>query len=90
MPITSSAKKANRQGEKKQVYNLRRVRLVKDSAKEIENLLKEGKIKEAKALLPQAYKAIDKAAKMNTLKDNTAARRKSRLARIIKKADTAK
>lgn len=40
---------------------------------------------EALKLLPQAYKAIDKAAKTNVIKKNTAARKKSRLTKLINK-----
>ncbi len=86
MPITKSAKKALRQGEKKKVFNLRRKKKVEDAVKSVKKLVKEGKIKEANALLPKAYSALDKAAKGNTLKDNTASRKKSRLNALVKKA----
>ncbi len=88
MPITSSAKKALRAGERKKVYNLRRKKTVENVTKSIKKLVKEGKVKEANALLPQAYKAYDKAAKANTIKDGAAARKKSRLNALIKKAAT--
>lgn len=87
MAITKSAKKAIRSSEKKRVFNVRRVRAYKDAEKEIEKLLKEGKVKEAKATLPKAYKVIDKAAKMNTIKKNTASRKKSRLSASIKRVE---
>lgn len=86
MPITKSAKKALRAGEKKKVFNLRRKKKVEDAVKTVKKLVKEGKVKEANALLPKAYSALDKAAKGNTLKDNTAARKKSRLNAMVKKA----
>lgn len=44
-----------------------------------------GQAVEAEKLLPEAYKAIDKATKRGVIKDNTAARKKSRLAAAIKK-----
>ena len=88
MPITSSAKKALRAGERKKVYNLRRKKTVENVTKSIKKLVKEGKVKEANALLPQAYKAYDKAAKANTIKDGAAARKKSRLNALLKKAAT--
>ena len=87
MAITKSAKKALRGSLNKRVFNMRRIREYKSMEKEIENLLKDGKLDEAKKTLPKAYKAIDKAAKMNTLKKNTASRKKSKLARDIKKVD---
>jgi small subunit ribosomal protein S20 len=86
MPITKSAKKALRAGEKKKVFNLRRKKKVEDAVKTVKRLVKEGNVKEANALLPKAYSALDKAAKGNTLKDNTAARKKSRLNAMVKKA----
>lgn len=86
MPITKSAKKALRAGEKKKVFNLRRKKSVEDTVKSVKKLVKEGKIKEANALLPKAYQALDKAAKGNTIKDGAAARKKSRLNAMVKKA----
>ena len=86
MPITQSAKKALRAGEKKKVFNLRRKKKVEDAVKSVKKLVKEGKTGEANALLPQAYAALDKAAKGNTIKANTAARKKSRLNAMVKKA----
>jgi len=38
---------------------------------------------EAKKLLSQAYKAIDKAMKTHVIKPNTAARKKSKIAKLI-------
>ena len=43
----------------------------------------EGKRTEAEAMLASAYKAIDKAGKGGVIKKNTAARRKSRIARLV-------
>lgn len=86
MPITKSAKKALRAGEKKKVFNLRRKKSVEDAVKTVKKLVKEGKTKEANALLPKAYQALDKAAKGNTIKDGAAARKKSRLNALVKKA----
>jgi small subunit ribosomal protein S20 len=86
MPITQSAKKALRAGEKKKVFNLRRKKKVEDAVKTVKKLVKEGKAKEANALLPHAYSALDKAAKGNTIKANTASRKKSRLNAMVKKA----
>jgi len=85
MAITKSAKKAIRSSEKKRVFNIRRKRSVIAVVKELESLVKEGKATEAQVLLPKAYKALDKAAKMGTIKDNTASRKKSRLSAQIKK-----
>ena len=86
MPITKSAKKALRAGEKKKVFNLRRKKSVEDAVKSVKKLIKEGKTKEAIALLPKAFQALDKAAKGNTIKNGAASRKKSRLNKLVKKA----
>ncbi len=86
MPITSSAKKALRASDRKAVFNLRRKRVLKSEVKNIKDLVKAGKVEDAQKSLPAAYKALDKAAKMNTITKNHAARKKSRLAKAIKTA----
>jgi small subunit ribosomal protein S20 len=86
MPITKGAKKALRASDRKAVFNLRRKRVLKTEVKNIRDLIKEGKVEEAQKSLPSAYKALDKAAKMNTITKNHASRKKSRLAQAIKKA----
>ncbi|OHA26434.1 MAG: 30S ribosomal protein S20 [Candidatus Taylorbacteria bacterium RIFCSPHIGHO2_02_FULL_44_36] len=86
MAITSSAKKAIRVAARKRVFNLRRKNAVTNAVKKIKRLIKEKKNKEAQTLLPMVYQAIDKAAKTKFLKKNTAARKKSRLAKLINKA----
>ncbi len=80
MPITTGAKKAHRASLNKKVFNVRRKRDMVESVKEIRTLISSGKTKEAEALLPRTYKVIDKAAKRGVIKNNTAARKKSRLA----------
>ena len=85
MAITSSAKKANKASLKKQVFNVRRKRALHDVMKEAASLISEKKIEAAQALVPKAYKAIDKAAKRGIIKKNTANRKKSRLVAAIKK-----
>lgn len=87
MPVTKSAKKALRQSFKREKRNLERKRAIKDIIKKIKSLVAEGKIEEAKTLIPQAYKAIDKAAK-SYLHWRTAARKKSSLIRLLNKAQT--
>lgn len=85
MPITKSAKKAIRVAAHKRVFNLRRSKAMKDSIKEVRQLVSDGKSAEASALLSKAYKAIDKAAKRGVIKPNAAARRKSRVAKLLSK-----
>ena len=85
MAITSSAKKAHKASLNKQVFNVRRKRELRDVMKEIASLISSKNGKEAQALLPKAYKAIDKATKRGVIKKNTASRKKSRLVAAIKK-----
>jgi small subunit ribosomal protein S20 len=86
MPITSSAKKALRASKHKRVYNQRRKESLSDVVKKVKKFVSDKNTKEAVALLAQAYKAIDKAAKTNLIKKNAASRKKSRLAKLVKKA----
>jgi len=85
MPITKGAAKAHRASENKRVFNERRKRTMRRAVKEIRDLLGKGDAKTAQEKLPVAYKAIDKAAKRGVIKDNTAARKKSRLVAAVKK-----
>lgn len=82
MPITKSAKKALRSSGQKKVYNDRRAKAMKGAIKEVKKST--GKITNKD--LAAAYQAIDKAMKRGVIKKNTAARKKSRLAKSVKKA----
>lgn len=84
MAITSSAKKAIRVSKRKKVLNERREKTMKEAIKKLEKALKAGSKEEALKMLPGAFAAVDKAAKRGIIKKNTAARKKSRLARITK------
>lgn len=83
MAITKSAKKAIRVAARRKLFNDQRKKTLRSAFKEVLDLAKKGSRAEAEALLPSAYKAIDKALKRGIIKKNTAARRKSRLARAI-------
>ena len=83
MPITKSAKKAIRVSARKKVWNDRRKCAMKEIMKKLEKTAKENK-EEAKKILNSAYQAIDKAAKKGVIKKNNAARKKSRLSRLVK------
>lgn len=85
MPITKSAKKALRQNVKRRARNIQRKKKLKDLIKQARGLVEQKKIEEAKKLLPQIYKALDKTAKVGTIKKNTAARKKSRITKLINK-----
>ncbi|MBU6390278.1 30S ribosomal protein S20 [Patescibacteria group bacterium] len=84
MAITSSAKKAIRVAARRAVFNLRRSEAAKKVIKEIRKLAGQKKTTEAQILIAKAYKAIDKAAKMNTWNKAAAARKKSQLAKLIR------
>lgn len=85
MPIIKSAKRNIRSSARKAVYNTRRSKAMKEVVKEVRTLVAAKDKKSAESLLSKAFKAIDKAAKGNTIKKNTADRKKSRLAKAIKK-----
>jgi ribosomal protein S20 len=84
MPITSSAKKALRSSRRKRVFNFKRKEKVVEVTKKIKKLVEERKVGDAEKLIPQAYKALDKAVKGKTIKANTAARKKSRLMNLLR------
>ena len=83
MANTSSAKKAQRASLRRHVFNTRRKKTMKDTVKGISKLIEGKKGKEAEAMLPALYKAIDKAAKRGVVKANTAARMKSRASKRV-------
>ncbi len=85
MPIKKSAKKALRQSVKRRAKNLVYKNKMKALVKEVGGLISEKKLEEAKKLLPKIYKIMDKAAKVNVIKKNTASRRKSRFSKLINK-----
>ena len=83
MPITQSAKKAIRGSLRKKAFNDRRRRAMKEIIKKIEKTAKTDKTGAAK-MIPSAFQAIDKSAQKGVIKKNNAARKKSRLARLVK------
>jgi len=85
MPITKSAKKALRQNVKRKARNLAYKNKMKKLIKEVRSLVSENKIEEAKKLLPSVYKILDKSAKTNVIKKNTASRKKARITKLINK-----
>ena len=85
MPITKSAKKALRQSQKRRIINIKKKNKIKNLIKQVRGLALQKKTEEAKKLLPQLYKALDKAAKTELTKKNTAARKKSRISKLINK-----
>ncbi len=90
MPNIQSAKKALRVSARRRVINDRRRRALKQNVKAVTKaVLIEKNTEKASTLLGNAYQAIDKAMKGGVIKKNNAARKKSRLARLINKATVA-
>ena len=87
MPIKQAGVKALRQSKKRRVHNLSKKNNLKNLTKKSNRSLEAGKKNEAKELVKKTVKALDKAAKTNLIKKNTASRRKSRL---MKKLNTLK
>ncbi len=86
MPITSSAKKANRQNSRRNTENRARKDAIRNTVKSYKKLLAEKKFDEAKAALPKVYKVLDKVAKSNVITKNKASRLKSRLSALLPKS----
>ena len=83
MATSKSGKKSVQQAARRRVFNVRRQRAMKDAVKAVETFVAKKDTKNANAALPEAYKSIDKAVKRGVIKKNTAARKKSRLARAV-------
>ena len=84
MPIIQAQKKSVRQSERRRVFNDRRRRTMRETVKQLKEFVVANDYKQANALLPEAYKAIDKATKRGVIKVNTASRKKSQIARLVK------
>lgn len=84
MPNIDSAKKAMRVSGRKRVINDARRKTMREVVKKVRTLAVTAKDTAAKDLY-LAYQAIDKAMKRGVIKKNTAARKKSRLAKLFKK-----
>lgn len=76
MPITKSAQKALRQNISRRKRNLKK-------RVELKRVVKEYKKSATTENLSRVYKKLDKAAKVNLIKKNKAARLKSRLSKLL-------
>jgi len=83
MAITKSAKKAIRQSLRRKAHNLVYKNKIKKLVKQVRALVLQKKNEETKKILPDIYKALDKAAKVGVIKKNNADRRKSRLTKLV-------
>jgi small subunit ribosomal protein S20 len=86
MPHSRSSKKRVRQNRTRAERNRTTRTAYRTVEKRIEELTTAGKTAEAKALLPEIYAKLDKAAKRGVLHANTASNHKSKLARRLAKA----
>lgn len=85
MPIIKSAKKALRQNISRRKKNNAGKQKMKSAIKNIRALAGAKKNAEAQKNLPLVYKILDKAAKSGIIKASAAARKKSRLAKLVAK-----
>ena len=83
MPNIKSAKKRVLVNNKKTEQNKNIRSAVKTEIKKIEAMIKDSKIEEAKAYLPEVFKAIDMACSKNILHANNASNKKAKLAKKI-------
>jgi len=79
----SSLKRARQTKQKTQVNAMRKTRM-RHQVRTMRRLLEEKNAPGATAALPRTFSAIDRAAKFGIIKDNTAARYKSKLAVRVK------
>ncbi len=83
MAHSKSARKRARQNLKRRLRNRRQQAAVKDSIRALDEAIQAGKGKPAEKQLQEVYKRLDRSAAKGTLHRNTAARKKSRLARKV-------
>jgi len=88
MPIKEAGKKALRQSKKRNKINVSVKSKIHETIKKFNALIKDKKAEEAKKTLQACYKLLDKAAKKNIIKKNTASRKKSRLTQALNKVGT--
>lgn len=83
MPVIKSVFKNVRSSERKRLVNLKTKEGFKTQMKEFNRLVSDKKGKEAEALAPKLYKSIDLAAKKHVISPNSAARKKSSVAKKL-------
>ena len=86
MPQHKSAMRRVKRSEKEKMQNKIYRSRFKNLTKKINRALEEGNVENASEMLPKAFSAIDRAAKIGTIHKNQAARRKSRLVKRIDRA----
>jgi small subunit ribosomal protein S20 len=86
MPIKQSAKKYLRASKKRAAQNSKIKKTFRVAMKTVRELAGSEKSEDAKKMMPSVQKALDKAAKVGVITKGAAARKKSRLVKMIKKA----
>jgi len=86
MPQHKSAMRRVKRSEKEKLQNKIYRSKFKNLTKKINRALEDGNVETANEMLPKAFSAIDRAAKIGTIHKNQAARRKSRLVKRIDRA----
>lgn len=86
VPRKKSAKKYMKVTEKKTLQNKTVKGVFRNAIKKTREAVSAGKIEVAQEWLKKAIKSLDKASQKKVIKKNTAARRKSRLNALVKKA----
>ena len=85
MAHTKSAEKRMRQDEKRRLRNRQTKKAIKVQTKKVLALVKSGSADDLRQEVVLAIKKLDKAAARRILHPNTAARKKSQLARLLHK-----
>lgn len=78
-----SAVKRYRQSEKRQAINTANRHKLKTQLRKLKTAVAAKKVDDAKGLLPQTFRLIDKSVQKGVIKKNTAARYKSRLTKTV-------
>ncbi|MFH1519239.1 MAG: 30S ribosomal protein S20 [Candidatus Omnitrophota bacterium] len=86
MPQRRTAKKALRQTKKRKQKNLRVKQTIKTAIKKLKKVLDSTDTSAKQKALTDVYKVLDKAATKNIIHRNKAARKKNRLAKLLKKS----
>ena len=86
MPIKQSAKKYLKASKKRAAQNSKIKKTFRVAMKTVRELATSEKAEDARKMMPSVQKALDKAAKVGVITKGAAARKKSRLVKMIKKS----
>lgn len=86
MANNASTIKRIRQTTKRRLRNRNRLTSLRTSVKRVRTAVAEGNVEQARELLPAAIRKLDRAAQKGSIHANAAARKKSRLTRLVASA----